>query len=528
MTGLHPLNLTNPSPNQTAEFLETKSKYVITPILLSSFSAFLVHCKAANGAPVMVVGPTGAGKSLFLHTYQKFHENEQRLKGNRKPKTVWANCAHFGGENSDPNIVRAELFGQKKGSHHSAYSDKKGLVQIADGGVLILEEIGELPLEVQAMLLTFIETGEYREVGGSETKFATVKIVAATNREEVLRDDFRYRFFPFYIHPLYKQREDVLYYLAYKYPEITLNLTKLEVLKLLAYNWPGNIREIDRIARLMLREKIAADPMVFFDPEHVPADIHTYKLRNFDERETQIKAFSSAGILNEIALRGGDSRLLESLLNQFGVGLDVDDVEPAFSIDFDQSDSSSQVFSYLESTYDVKIFPPVEQFEKAYKGYQAFCGLFMQDPNKDKNIFNDLMNPDISYFEIGRFNVQKKDNKKLVQLVKAIIQYIKGVKIGNEDQMPEDLEQYWNEIVAQTSTQPEQEENEDPENQSQLNLDALLDMSEEQLRKAYYLGLLRKCKGNIKKASAKTGLKETTFRSRMDKLGIDYKRNNLN
>ena len=520
---MRPANVTKIRPS---EFIETNSKYVITPVLLSSFFSFLIHCKAANGAPVMVVGPTGAGKSLFLHTYKKFHENEERLNGNKKPKSVWANCAHFGGINSDPNIVRAELFGHKKGSHHSAHADKKGLVQIADGGVLILEEIGELPQEVQAMLLTFIETGEYREVGGNETKYAEVKIVAATNREEALRDDFRYRFFPFYIHPLYKQREDVLYYLAYKYPEITLSLTKIEVLKLLAYNWPGNIREIDRIARLMLREKIAADPMVFFDPKHIPANVPSYKLANFDERETQLRAYTAQGILNEISLRGGDSRLLESLLNQFGVGLDVEDVQPAFQIDFEQSQSFSQLFSYIESTYGVKIFPPVNQFEDAYKGYLGFCGLFMQDPNKDRNIFNELDYPDSAHFDIEQLKVQEKDKKKVIELLKAIMHYVAGAKIENDASMPDDLGQYWNEIYTKPSTQDEQDDKTASTDDSEVNFDMLFEMSEDQLRKFYYSGLLRKFNGNIKKASAKTGLKETTLRSRMDKLGIDYKRNN--
>ena len=101
-----------------------------------------------------------------------------------------------------------------------AHDDKVGLVEKANGGLLILEEVGELPFEVQAMLLTFIETGEYRRLGDEEVKTATVKVVAATNRESALRVDFRYRFFPYYIPPLRERKNDILYY----FHEIFINL----------------------------------------------------------------------------------------------------------------------------------------------------------------------------------------------------------------------------------------------------------------------------------------------------------------
>jgi transcriptional regulator with AAA-type ATPase domain len=236
--------------------MKKKRKYIVTPGLAEYFFKFIHHCRAAEDAPIMIVGPTGVGKSLFLHTYKKFYENEQKSKGNAKPIVVWANCAHFGGVNSDPNIARAELFGQKKGSSSGVTENRKGLVDVANNGALILEEIGELPKEVQSMLLTFIESGEYREVGGTETKYANIRIVGATNHEDELREDFKYRFFPFYLPDLNSRRGDVLYYLSYFHPNILSTLTKNEVLKIIAYNWPGNVREIDRVARLIYRDKL--------------------------------------------------------------------------------------------------------------------------------------------------------------------------------------------------------------------------------------------------------------------------------
>ena len=172
--------------------------------------------------------------------------SDQRVLPSRESSR--ANCAHFGGVHSDPNMARAEIFGIKKGIVQEAKVDKKGLVDAANGGALILEEIGELPKEVQSMLLTFIESGEYREVGGTETKYADIRIVGATNREENLRDDLRYRFFPYYLPDLHTRRGDVLYYLSYMHPDLLSTLTKNKVLKLLAYHWPGNVREIDRVS----------------------------------------------------------------------------------------------------------------------------------------------------------------------------------------------------------------------------------------------------------------------------------------
>ena len=197
----------------------------------------------------MMYGPTGVGKSLFLKIFKTMFQNKDSTNQSNRP-VVWANCAHFGGINSDPNIARSELFGHVKGAHQNAQKDKIGLVHEAHGGALILEEIGELPLEVQAMLLTFIEDGVFRRVGSKQNESANVRIVGATNREEGLREDFKHRFFPFYISGLYNRRSDILYYMYAKYPEIVTSLTGCEVLTVLAYNWPGNCREIERVCRL--------------------------------------------------------------------------------------------------------------------------------------------------------------------------------------------------------------------------------------------------------------------------------------
>ena len=193
-----------------------KAKYIIPPGLRETFDLFLAHCEVAQNQPIMVVGDTGVGKSMFLHVFEKLYKEKYP-----ESEVTWANCAHFGSGRGDDSLHRSELFGYEKGAFTGALPEgKAGLIEKADKGALILEEIGELAEEVQAMLLTFIETGKYNKVGSSKPQMAEVVIIGATNDEEALRNDFRYRFFPFYVPPLHRRREDVLYYMVAKYPEL--------------------------------------------------------------------------------------------------------------------------------------------------------------------------------------------------------------------------------------------------------------------------------------------------------------------
>ena len=497
------------------ESVKAKPKYVVTPGLIIDFFEFLNHCEAAEGAPVMIIGPTGSGKSLFLNTYQKFFENKKRLKGHSKPHIVWANCAHFGGDRSDPNIARAELFGQMKGAHSSADKDKIGLVKQAENGVLVLEEIGELPLEVQAMLLTFIETGEYRRVGqhkGSET--AKVNIVGATNREEGLREDFKYRFFPYYIPHLHRRRCDVLYYLAYKYPKITLSLTRNEILNILSYQWPG---KIDRIARLILRDKISQDGR---PSAKRGIDENRYRLGGWNRGDTQLPEYATEGILEAVDSLGGDSELLESLLNKFGVGLSENE-HPAFNlevIDAIEKDGLSD----LERNFEVKICPTIEQFENAYRGYRVFCHLFMQDPDQDGNPLLNFASPDFSHFSYKGLGFTENQRQGVIRTVKAIMQLVRRIEIADDTDMADDPVEYWHEIEEMLKSRPPEVDGKTAQARSTIN--DIFDMGENELRRFYYEGLLKRCSGNVKKVAEKARLNMGTLRSRMDSLGINYKR----
>lgn len=208
-----------------------KKVLIVPPGLKERYETFIDHYNVAKGAPILILGPTGVGKTLFYEIYKSLFFNENTK--HRKRPIITANCAHFGNQESDPNIARSELFGTKPGSNLNL-NIEKGFLHQANGGILFLEEIGELPIAVQAMLLTFIENKTFRRLGGVEDETSDCRIVAATNNEAALREDFKNRFFPFNLPPLHTRRKDVLYYLHAKFPEVLPSLTKDEILELLS------------------------------------------------------------------------------------------------------------------------------------------------------------------------------------------------------------------------------------------------------------------------------------------------------
>lgn len=129
-----------------------------------------------------------------------------------------------------------------------------GIVASANDGLLVLDEIGELPLEVQAKLLIFIEEKRYRPIGSTRDYPSDVKIIGITNKKKNLSvktfgiDSFLFLFLPC------MARADVLYYVGHKYPDVFRRLTSQHLLSMLAHNWPGNVREIERVISIMTFE----------------------------------------------------------------------------------------------------------------------------------------------------------------------------------------------------------------------------------------------------------------------------------
>lgn len=206
---------------------------------------------AATDATVLLLGETGTGKEIFA---QAINNNGSR---SNKP-FVAVNCSAFSKE-----LLESELFGHKAGAFTGAVKDKKGLFEEANSGTIFLDEIGEMPAELQAKLLRVLETGEFIKVGDTKTLKVNVRIIAATNRnlqKEIeagnFRSDLFYRLSVFQISlPALRERVKDIPALAIHFatefaaktnkPVPVLQKEYLEALQ--RYNWPGNIRELKNI-----------------------------------------------------------------------------------------------------------------------------------------------------------------------------------------------------------------------------------------------------------------------------------------
>lgn len=152
---------------------------------------------AASEQAVLVIGETGTGKEMVVQEIIK--------KSKTKDKFITVNCSAIA-----PSLMESELFGHKKGAYTGADKERGGYLKMADGGALFLDEIGELPSNLQAKLLRTMETGEYYPVGGDKLEKVQVRLFAATNKPEGIRDDIKYRF-PrrIEVEPLRQRRADI-------------------------------------------------------------------------------------------------------------------------------------------------------------------------------------------------------------------------------------------------------------------------------------------------------------------------------
>jgi len=209
----------------------------------------LANKSAQSESNVLIEGETGTGKELLA---EYVHRNSQRSD---KPFVV-INCASL-----PDQLIESELFGHEKGAFTDAKSAKQGLVEIADGGTLFLDEIGEMSVTLQPKLLRFLESGEYRRIGGVSSLTSDVRVIGATNRnllEETesknFRRDllFRLNVITLTLPPLRVRKEDILllanHFLEIKSPiRSPKRLSSASEVLLSNYPFPGNVRELDHI-----------------------------------------------------------------------------------------------------------------------------------------------------------------------------------------------------------------------------------------------------------------------------------------
>ena len=206
---------------------------------------------AQTGASVLIQGESGVGKELVAHV---IHARSPRSNG----PLVKVNCASIPHE-----LFESEFFGHVRGAFTGAHRDRVGRFQLADGGTIFLDEVGEIPLSLQSKLLRVLQESEYERVGDEATHRVDVRVIAATNRdlekavaEGRFREDLYYRLsvFPIDVPPLRDRSDDVVQ-LASHFLERTckdfgnrpLTLSRQQAALLKRYDWPGNVRELKNV-----------------------------------------------------------------------------------------------------------------------------------------------------------------------------------------------------------------------------------------------------------------------------------------
>ncbi|MBW1776400.1 MAG: sigma 54-interacting transcriptional regulator [Deltaproteobacteria bacterium] len=234
---------------------EIKLKYNHENIIGQSdginYVLYKVEQIARSNTIVLVLGETGTGKELVARAIHGLSLRKERA-------LVKLDCATL-----PSNLIESELFGHERGAFTGAHSRKLGRFEVADGATLFLDEIGELPLELQPKLLRVVQDGEFERLGGSRTIKIDVRIIAATNRnleEEVrsgrFRDDLWYRLniFPITVPPLRDRVDDIPLLAGFYVNKISKRMGKsIEIIPtrvmnaLQNYHWPGNVRELENV-----------------------------------------------------------------------------------------------------------------------------------------------------------------------------------------------------------------------------------------------------------------------------------------
>ncbi|MEW6248670.1 MAG: sigma 54-interacting transcriptional regulator [Nitrospirota bacterium] len=282
---------------------------------------------AETDATVLILGETGTGKELIARA---IHHAGRRCD---RP-FIKVNCAAI-----PAALIESEFFGHERGAFTGATAKRDGRFALADGGTIFLDEIGELPLDLQAKLLRVLQEGEFEPVGSSQTRKVNVRVVAATNRDlqravqaGAFREDLYYRLnvFPIHVPPLRDRREDIPLLASAFAQQFAQNMgRKIEPLtsecirRLQAYSWPGNVRELQNVieravitardGRLNLDRALPETDRGDSSEPVSPAEEATPRVRTAQEmetleRENLIRALESAGW--RVAGENGAARLL--------------------------------------------------------------------------------------------------------------------------------------------------------------------------------------------------------------------------
>lgn len=226
-----------------------------------------------DSVTVLIRGETGTGKEVIANY---IHKNSAR----KNSLMLSVNCAAI-----PRQLLESELFGFEKNAFSGANSRKRGLLELANGGTVFLDELGEMPLDIQSKLLRFLETRKFNRIGGLEEIEVDIRVIAATNKnlEEAIakkefREDLYYRLnvVPIFIPALRERRIDIIELSEYfldvfniKFKKDFKGFTTEAIDKMISYQWPGNIRELKNI----IERIVILNNESFIDVENLPSEI---------------------------------------------------------------------------------------------------------------------------------------------------------------------------------------------------------------------------------------------------------------
>lgn len=289
----------------------------------------LIRKIAPTDSTAFIHGESGTGKELIANTIWH-HSRRSSLP------FIALNCATL-----SENLIESELFGHEKGAFTNAYQTKHGIVEVADKGTLFLDEIGETPVSLQAKLLRFLDSGEFRRVGSNKTLKVDVRVIAATNKDlsgliksGEFREDLYYRLnvINITIPPLRERKEDIEALSAYFLRKYSRSNSKDiigfedEVVNVFGrYDWPGNVRElenvIERAVILCDRDRVGIDdislPVATVSPGNMGGD----KSLEGMEKDYILKVLREANGNQSVASQvlGIDRKTLYLKLKKYGL-----------------------------------------------------------------------------------------------------------------------------------------------------------------------------------------------------------------
>jgi formate hydrogenlyase transcriptional activator len=305
-----------------------------------------VELVAPAASTVLILGETGTGKELIARAIHNLSPRRERT-------FVKINCAAI-----PAGLLESELFGHERGAFTGALAQKIGRFELADRGTIFLDEVGDIPLELQPKLLRVLQEQEFERLGSNRPQRVDVRIVAATNgdlsrlvAERAFRSDLYYRLnvFPIHIPPLRERREDIPLLVRYFVQKISRHLNKTveyvpaDAMDALAnYSWPGNVRELENLIeravllspgielRVPLSElksaTLAAAGADLFSPASVPSASSVSSLTTLAEADRQhiLRALRQtewriAGPKGAAALLGMKRTTLQARMRKLGI-----------------------------------------------------------------------------------------------------------------------------------------------------------------------------------------------------------------